>query len=300
MVYSSRFVACVLLGDKPTKELVNGVVPVPFGTEYSLRFRNKNDRRALVKFTIDKENVSGGGYVIEANSFIDIHRHSNKDARFRFVELDSPDAIDFGKNGPNTDGSKGVIDVKFYLEKEKAKPAEIHHHHHWYDSWKKWGGNWGGDAWPTLNNPYVPTNKEYKNKNYEGCGIMQPDAIPDLRGQPPSRPSGVLKNTNDFTQPCTDQAKIDNLKLQILAQTPAILGIPVPLQDGVTVEGSVSGQKFQTVYFEQETDFVAVKLILQGYQGTPVASDSMTYCGNCGAKRARKNDNFCSLCGHKH
>ena len=119
MVYSNRFVACVLLNGTPQRELANGVVPIPFNSEYSLRFRNKHNRRACVKFTIDGESVCGGGYIIGANSSIDIHRHFDKDARFKFVSLDSPDAVDAGKNGPNEDGTKGLIEAKFYLEKNR-------------------------------------------------------------------------------------------------------------------------------------------------------------------------------------
>ena len=55
MVYSNKFVMCVLVNGKPVEELANGEVQIPFNTEYVLRFRNKNDRRAVVKFWIDGE-----------------------------------------------------------------------------------------------------------------------------------------------------------------------------------------------------------------------------------------------------
>ncbi len=117
VVYASKFVFTVLLNGHVQKELSNGIIPIPFGSEYGLRFRNKHTRRAVVKFTIDGEDASGSGYIINSNSAIDIHRHSHKDARFKFVSLESAEATDFGKNGPN-DGSKGVIEARFYLEKE--------------------------------------------------------------------------------------------------------------------------------------------------------------------------------------
>jgi len=61
MVYSNKFVMCVLHHGHPLKELANGMVSLPFGAEYALRLRNKNNRRAVVKLFIDGENVSGGG-----------------------------------------------------------------------------------------------------------------------------------------------------------------------------------------------------------------------------------------------
>lgn len=118
MVYSNKFVMCVLVNNQIQKELNNGTVPIPFGVEYTLRFRNKNSRRAVVKFYIDGEDVSGNGYIIPGNSHIDIKRYSNKDESFRFVPLDSQEAIDQGKNGPNLDKVKGLIEAKFYLEKQ--------------------------------------------------------------------------------------------------------------------------------------------------------------------------------------
>jgi hypothetical protein len=108
---------CILVNGQIAKEFPNGTTLIPFGSEYTIRFRNKNSRRAVVKFTIDDENASSGGYIIPGNDFIDIRRYAHKDVAFKFVDLNSPEAIDFGKND-NKDKNKGVIEAKFYLEKE--------------------------------------------------------------------------------------------------------------------------------------------------------------------------------------
>jgi hypothetical protein len=124
MVYSSRFIMCVLRDGIPQQELGDGSVVLPFGSEYALRFRNKNpDRRAVVKVFIDGENVSAGGFVINANDKLDIERPVDNPVKFRFVSLDSSDAVDFGKNGPNTDRTKGVVEAHFSLEKP-PRPSE--------------------------------------------------------------------------------------------------------------------------------------------------------------------------------
>lgn len=124
MTYSNRFVMCVLVDGQPqaelaTNEFANNIVELPFNTEYSLRFRNKNNRRAVVMLFVDGENVSGSGYVIPANDYIDIHQHFGKGTAFKFVSLDSAEAVDAGKNGPNPNNAKGLIEARFYLEKEK-------------------------------------------------------------------------------------------------------------------------------------------------------------------------------------
>lgn len=144
MAYSNRFVANVIVDGHIQKESnwnQYGSINIPFGSEYSLRFRNKHNRRAVVKFFIDGENVSGNGYVISASDYIDVERHFDKDRAFKFVELDSEDAYDAGKNGPD-DGSKGLIEAHFYLE--KTKPV-------------LWQAVANDAYWPKLNNPHIPT-----------------------------------------------------------------------------------------------------------------------------------------------
>ena len=119
MVYSNKFVMCIIVDGEIQKELANGTVFIPFGNEYSIRFRNKNERKAVVKFKIDGENASGDGYIIDPYSHIDIKRYAHKDCAFKFVSLDSQEAIDFGKNGSNEDRLKGLIEANFYLEKKQ-------------------------------------------------------------------------------------------------------------------------------------------------------------------------------------
>lgn len=132
MVYSNRFVVCVLINGIPQAESDEGIVRIPFNTAYSLRFRNKHNRRAVVKFTLDGEQAhAGNGYVIPANSYIDIHRHAEVDKSFKFVSTESADAIDQGKNHL-ADSQKGVIEAKFYLEKE-YKPTYINYHSYGYN-----------------------------------------------------------------------------------------------------------------------------------------------------------------------
>jgi hypothetical protein len=153
MVYSNRFVATVLINGNVQKELANGIVPIPFNSIYSLRFRNKNDRRAVVKFTIDGEDVSGNGYIIPANSAIDIHRHWAKDAQFKFVDLNSAEAVDFGKNGP--EGNKGIIQARFHLEKENKVWYPVYYS---YNDWNKIYGPGSYYQDPTWNLQSTYTN----------------------------------------------------------------------------------------------------------------------------------------------
>lgn len=117
MAYNNRFVITVLQNGRIMKELANGSVPIEFG-EYKIRLRNKHNRRAICRLSIDGENVSAGGFIIPANSFIDIERNADVAKKFKFVSLDSEEAQDFGKDGSNHDKVKGTIVAEFALEKE--------------------------------------------------------------------------------------------------------------------------------------------------------------------------------------
>jgi len=279
MVYSNRFVMCVLLKGVPQEELANGTVKIPFG-EYSLRFRNKNPRRAVVQIYIDGENVSGGGYIIGANSFIDIKRHAEIDRAFKFVALDSPDAIEFGKNGENKNKEKGTIEARFYLEKERPPipygmvyPREVHHHHHY----------------PIITEPPTPWISPYKH----------PYKTPDIW----CGSSVTYNSSNNSSPPLANCCSFDSEPIEREIKTSGSMrgmsschSTP-PVKDGCTVEGGLTDQSFYKVDIDIEDTFTSVKIFLQGYVEEVIKNDGL-YCENCGAKTRRKAK-FCSSCGRK-
>lgn len=260
MVYSNRFVMCVVLDGKPVSELANGTVQLPFGSEYSLRFHNKNDRRAVVKFFIDGENVSGNGYVINAHDSIEIHRHAAFDSSFKFVSLESGDAIAQGKSGPNHDKVKGTIEARFYLEKER-KFVKIE-----YPNYPKYTKSFMDDeidkspqiTWkhnPTTTNPqWINEQKTTGGMS----GILRSQSMCSLQGMNQEASYSV-----DCSQPLvgnmSDIGAVNNLSADRV------------LQDGCTVEGGRTGQEFGTVYIELEDHYTSVSIFLQGYTPAPKA-----------------------------
>lgn len=225
MAYSSKFVLCVLLDNVPQKEFDDGAVVLPANCEYALRFRNKNDRRAVVKFFIDGEEVSGPGYIIEANDHTDIKRHFHKAVNFRFVSNESGDAVEFGKNGPDPERKMGVVEARFFLEKEQPKVIEKHiHHHHDYRP-RPWV------------NPYPYYGGLMRSRSSDGdktltCGLAGAEAIYSSADSAP--------NVANYSSG----------------------SIPV-LSTGCTVEGSVSDQRFTTGYCETETTYTTLKVVLK-------------------------------------
>ena len=247
MVYNNRFVLAILVNGRPQKELANGTVKLPFGVEYVLRLRNKNNRRALVKIFIDGENVSGNGYIIPANDYVDIKRHSEVDRSFKFVALDSEEAIDYGKNGPNPDKVKGVIEAQFSLEKETPKPVEVHHHHHYRER----------KIYPPINYPPI----------WMGTGSGEKKTIT----YDSTCTGGMSYNTGEANL----QSFSTNETLRGLESPKSIIGTcslnsvkpaqEKELFDGCTVEGTKTGQRFTSTYFVSDENWTSVKVFLQGY-----------------------------------
>ena len=252
MVYSNKFVMCLLVNNEIQQEKANGVITIPFGSEYILRFRNKHNRRAVVQIYIDGENVSDSGYIIDGNSSIDIKRHSCVDKSFKFVDLNSSEAIEYGKNGPNPDKIKGTIVARFYLEKEQKHI--VNYPPFWItpypDKYKKPQTTWN-----------------CQNTSHMECSN-------NIRGQ----------------------SMICDYESNSISHN-----IDSNLQDGCTVEGSITGQHFYTKHIDIEDSYTSVKIFLQGYTNTQTIKPDI-YCSNCGANfniRVLKKAKFCPICGHK-
>lgn len=293
MVYSNKFVFCVLLDGRPQKELANGQVSLPFGTEYSLRFRNKNNRRAVVEIWIDGENVSGNGYIIAAHDYVDIKRHHDIDRSFKFVSLDSEDAIEHGKNGPNHDKVKGTIEARFRLEEERPKVIyrdvhHDHHHHHdhyvprpihpWYERpiWLtsandnsgqptyKSGGEGDGMCYPSGHSNCSTGG----GKGMSAGGLISNDtyASPDEGGMDMECSTGGGTQSSLGPRKMRSRSKTTTLNFDDVATFKRINAAPEPLQDGCTVEGYSTGQTFRTVHIDLESAETSLKLFLVGFE----------------------------------
>ena len=112
-----EFVCNVILDGNPIKE-IDGVAVIPFDSEYKIILKNKNDRKAAAKVTIDGSPISSfGDLVINANSEVILERFITESLtegkRFKFVPLNNPEVDDPGR------AENGLIKVEFRLEKKR-------------------------------------------------------------------------------------------------------------------------------------------------------------------------------------
>ena len=168
--------------------------------------------------------------------YIDVKRHNDRDAAFKLVTLNSPEAVDAGKNGPNTDKSKGVIEATFTLEKERKKPVEeIHHHYHHHH-----------DLVPR--NPYNPWNpKPYWCKDTDKSTTIS---------------KGILRSRNIVSSDSTGSASLCSMGFSS-ESSPTV-------QDGCTVEGYSTGQRFTSTYIDVEETGTVLRIFLRGITSIPL------------------------------
>jgi hypothetical protein len=248
MPYSQRFVVTVLVNGVIQREKPDGSVEIPFGVEYVLRFRNKHDRRAVVKLWIDGEEQSKGGYVIPARSFKDIERNSHSPYKFKLVDSGSAESEAYGKDTENVEGYNGVIEARFYLEKEQPVVKEVHHHHH-------------HDHYPPRPWPRWPV---YPHDGYRTMSA----------GGPSGQSAGGVDSSKDI-ESYGAAASLDCNSVEAAPMSFAMEAAPVSakravrsrsVKAGVTVEGGLSDVTYQAVHIDLEEQFTPIKVILKGYQ----------------------------------
>lgn len=278
MVYSNGCVVCILVDGQVIKENPDGSVAIPFGCEYTIRLRNKNDRNCAVQVSIDGESQTKGGWIIPPKSYRDFERSSHSPRKFKLVESTSTEAQDHGKDTNNSEGYNGVLEAKFFFEKEKPKTQEVHHHYHHYPR--------PGYRRPTR--PYDDIGSIYK---------LDCTSTSDINFSGQQGLEGGLANE------MAPSAKMSSFRFGSESET----------RPGVTVEGGYSNQTFGTMYLDLEDTSTIVRLVLKGYvdkhaveacevgqanSSKQPAKKKGSYCHNCGAKQARRV-NFCANCGSK-
>lgn len=303
-MFKSKLVTCIKVAGKVLKEQKNSdgeqTVQIPFGSEYSIYLKNLNSVRALVRVSIDGQSVTDGeDLVIHGNSELDLERFlkkGNMDSgnRLKFIERTSR-----VENHRGIGAEDGIVRVEFQFEKVPPKVIhthEYHHHHHdWYDyPWKK---------------PYYPYYPWYNNADvfYGSAGLNNvtmnvSSTIPmsinacDTVGAT----SASLTTSNDsLIRSMKADASIVKCAVpnhQFLAQAQSIN------DQGITVAGSVSNQKFQAAsWFPVEDEKFVICLKLLGHiNGSaveqPVLVKKKQTCSTCGT-RNRGSNAFCRHCG---
>lgn len=290
MMYDNKLVIAILANGKVLREHKDQVY-LPFGQEYTLRFKNLNSLRALVRVSVDGQDATEGttGLVVPPNGTVDLERFikgGNLTAGNRFKFIERTAKIEDGPRGIQAED--GLIRVEFEFEQQAPKiEYETIKRTYVEDYWRRNPHYWNG--------PHYTTNAIGTSLASPSKGILR----------------GVSSSTAELK--CSASAGTTGQLMNATLTSTAFSGeqqVAVPqnatqafVNDvGITVPGSVSEQKFEHgQWFATDGQKHVMVLKLLGVHGekpisAPVTVKTKQKCVTCGHTN-KSGAKFCSECG---
>ena len=250
-------------------------VRLPFGSEYSLRFKNLNNVRAAISVTVDGEDVlDGHRLVLDANETTDLEGFMDGSAvrnRFKFINK-TKEISDF--RGDRLDD--GIIRIEYQFEKPPVRYTPRHTSPWWNR------GNHG--TW---------SDNEIYYKGSTTCGFDTPIGSSgnvlrsrEVKTRGDIRMQSLAPEAADFSKSLMD----DSFQNQT--------------DEGITVKGSKMYQHYNRTYLgamEEQTHVIIFNL--KGTTGEakkvvkkPVTVKTKVRCETCGRKFNARTK-YCPNCG---
>lgn len=284
MTYKDQFVAEVKCKGRILR-IKDGYVTLPFGSEYSLLFKNLNSRKVAIGVEIDgTDAINDKSLILGANQSMELEGFlEGMSARNRFKFIQKTNEIVHHRGDKIDDG---LIRIQFAFEKPAPKIREIineyhHHHHHHHTDW------W---IHPYRTPPLVWSDDVYRttDQSQQTGDVHTYNCTLGVSGQ---KQSVMNISSNCMAGP---EQLAENVNLDDLA---------TPLEDmGITVKGSVTSQLFNYGSIGQLEDSQVIVIQLKGItlKGEPVAAPvtvkTKLVCSSCGMKSV-STYKFCPKCG---
>jgi len=290
-MYQSKLVASLKANGKILREFKDTVY-IPFGSEYSFLIKNLHTQRACVNIFIDGESVVEGGLVVNAGQEIDLERYVkegslNAGNKFKFIERTS--SIEEHRGTKLEDG---LVRIEFQYEKQPLQD------------------------WFTMNRGF---NNNIYAKSSEYRGVTDKFSAGDANTW--LQASGSTYATTNVSQMNVggalrgvDYSKGEAVKAAAASAIDQVVPQSMNVHDGmatmdsyndvgITVPGSKSTQKFQTVtmgVMETEKHSIVLKLLGETPDNKPVLKPvtvkAKQKCDTCG-KVNKAHSKFCVECG---
>jgi hypothetical protein len=277
-MYKNDFVAVVKENGKILRENGNTVY-LPFGCEYSILLKNLRSRKAVVKVSIDGQDVlNGSRLIVNPNSELELERFledMDKGNRFKFIQKTSKIQE---HRGDKVDD--GIIRIEFQYEAEVLQRPLV--------------------DWTYMNNEPLTTFPNHKyygtpiSCNYDNSSAnygINPTmyASMNVSNATPRRIQISADSTTDGLISGEGKVKLDSIQ---------------PLQDeGITVKGSESTQQFKVGSVGiLENESHVITLMLKGHKADgseiiePLTVKTKKICPTCGEQNKSTNK-YCADCG---
>lgn len=265
MMYSNKMVASLKANGKILREFKDTVY-IPFGSEYSFLLKNLHTQRAVINIFIDGDNVVEGGLVLNAGQEVDLERYiknGNLTEGNRFKFIERTAAIEDGPRGIKLED--GLVRIEFQYEK-----------------------------------PYVGTMFANRSSGISGSRTLASYNVNGMmRGVDWSKNGEI---TAQAASAAVDQYCADN-GIGNISEIHDGCATMDWNDVGITVPGSRSDQKFQTVTMgtmEAEKHTIVLKLLGETADNKPILKpvtvERKPECVTCG-KKNKAHAKFCTECG---
>jgi hypothetical protein len=261
--------------DKKRLKQVGQNVYLKNGDEFQLELFNPSTNTVLSKIKLDGNYISGGGIVLKPGQRIFLERYLDDARKFKFETYE----VD-GTSNEVLDAISGNGDVVIDFFDEYKQPV-------WTNN-ISYGGSFGG--------PTYSTNTG---------GSFQPPTHTTNTGGITFTTNGFVGSTTGTASYSTLTAGISSAMFNTSSGNINISGKKEvtmdSLETGRVEKGGKSDQSFQTVNksFNHYACSTSIWKILPESQKQYNNKDLKVYCGNCGKKRKKDSDKFCSSCGTK-
>lgn len=273
-MYSEKFVVAVKHNGRVLREQGDTVL-IPFGSEYTLHFKNLNSVRALARVQVDGQDATKGtSLIVPPNGTIELERfldasQMDKGHKFKFIERTAK--IESGPRGVGAED--GLIRIEFEFEKQPPKyEYETIKRTYINEYWTR-PHYWNGPIWSS------------------STSVSSSDCAFGSSTTTLSAKSASLFRSLNST------ASLSATSGEAVAQNASFVN-----DVGITVPGALSEQKFEVgAWFptDGQTHVMVLKLLGQvGKQKVerPVTVKTMQECPTCGTKN-KHGTKFCRECG---
>lgn len=278
MTYKDHFVVEVKCGGKILR-IIDGAVHLPFGSEYSLLFKNLNTKRVAVKVSIDgQDTLDNNRLIINPNETTELEGFMKYNTiRNAFKYIQKTKQIQDHRGDKLDDG---LVRVEFAFEKpapEHIMKTIIHEVHHYPNR-------------PSY--PYYPYYW-YDSPNWTYGGSLANDI------------KGISSNVSEkMTGGCTGQmvGEVQSVfNCSVTAQELSIQSEPAK-DEGITVQGrEIYRQLNYTSIGElEQAEVIIIQLKGSGDTGVmvekPITVQTRLVCKTCGVS-SPSNNKYCPNCG---
>lgn len=315
-MYSNKFVACIMVDDEVVREVRkdnSDLVYLPFGTDYQLRLKNLDYRRAVVSISIDGDDVlDGSRLVVEGNSttdlkgFLDSKSNKARNA-FRFIEKTEKVSK---HRGDRVDD--GLIRIEVQFEEDLPLIEQVikwppHCPYEPWDPYNPWYPHrrifWHIDHF-TAGGESSGSNSGFTSQTNQWSGGTHRVNVFNCNAAEPTMDAADVKDAIERDPPLVENADLTGDPVEDASNA---LDIPPTTntvnQNGITVTGNIVNQGFTTVPIRKLTaEKVVIVFKLQGKKSDsklvvkPLLVKSKIECHTCGEK-CKSGVKYCPECG---